>query len=207
MTEPVTEPVTGTAAGTTSRLLQPTDLDLRPVDPDRDAALLHAWVSEERAEFWGMRGKPLEEVRDIYRYIDEQEHLAAYLVVPVGVADADAEPLALFQTYDPFVDEVGDHYDRRPGDVGAHLFIGPGPRPAGSGDAIGAFIVGWLAGHPGHRRVVLEPDVRNERSIAFALRAGAELGPVVELPHKTAQLAFLHLRRSGPGTGSERDTV
>ena len=66
-----------------------------------------------------------ERVREIYEYIDEQEHLAAYLFV------VDGTPVGLLQTYDPEVDEIGEWYDRRPGDVGVHLLLADDPRRAG----------------------------------------------------------------------------
>ena len=53
------------------------------------------------------------------------------------------------------------------------------------------------------QRIVLEPDIANEKSVALLRRLGAELGPVTEipapmpdLPPKTAQFAFIS--RPGP---------
>ncbi|WP_110181112.1 GNAT family N-acetyltransferase [Nocardioides solisilvae] len=158
---------------------------LRPVDPPRDAALIHSWVDRPRAEFWGMRGKPVEEVAAIYAYIDEQEHLTAQVVHDDGV------PVGILQTYDPFVDEIGECYDRRPGDLGVHLFLADEPARAGHTPALVAELVARTFADPRVRRVVMEPDVRNEKSVALLRRLGATLGPVVELPGKTAQLAFV----------------
>ncbi|AKU15409.1 GNAT family N-acetyltransferase [Luteipulveratus mongoliensis] len=163
----------------------PPAITMRPVDPEQDAATIHSWTSQERAAFWGMLERPVDEVRDIYAYIDEQPHLAAYLV------HADDEPLALFQTYDPQVDEIGQFYDRRPGDVGIHLLIGPGHRPSGATAAMTAFLAGWVWSDPAHQRIVFEPDVRNDKSVAFLGRVGAELGPEVQLAEKVAQFGFL----------------
>src|SRR3546814_13397997 len=101
------------------------EITLTPVDPVRDVALIHSWVSQERAEFWGMRGKSAGEVAEIYSYIDKQEHLAAYLASWKGT------PWALFQTYDPFVDDIGQFYDRRPADRVVLLVLAPVPLPAG----------------------------------------------------------------------------
>jgi len=158
---------------------------LTPVDAARDAALIHGWVTRSRAEFWGMHHRTVEEVAEIYAWIQDQEHLAAYLI---GI---DGEPVGIFQTYDPFVDEIGDHYDRGPGDVGVHLFLHDDPRRAGHTADLVDFLFGTLFRDPDVRRIVLEPDVRNERSIALLRRAGAVLGPVRKLPDKTAQFAFL----------------
>lgn len=160
-------------------------LSLDPVDPDVDAPLIHAWVSEERAVFWGMCGKPLEEVAAIYGYIDAQPHLAAYLV------RLDGTPVALFQTYDPAIDEIGAYYDRQPGDVGVHLLVGPGERPPGLTAALFDFLAAWVFADPAHQRVVMEPDTRNAKSLAVVDRVGAARGAVADLPGKTAQFAFL----------------
>jgi penicillin amidase len=160
---------------------------LRPVRPEEDADLLHSWVTQERARFWGMTERDRDEVAAIYGYIDGQEHLAAYL------AEIDGVPLALFQTYDPFVDEIGEYYDRRPGDVGVHLFLADDPHRAGrTADLLAAFVA-LVAALPGARRAVAEPDVRNTASVALLQRVGFRLGPVADLPGKTAQFTFLDL--------------
>jgi penicillin G amidase len=158
---------------------------VRPVDPPRDAALIHSWVDEPRAEFWGMRGKDLEVVEAIYSYIDEQDHLTAHLILDDGT------PIGIVQSYDPCVDEIGQYYDRRPGDLGIHLFLAAEPARAGHTPALVAELVARAFADPRVVRIVMEPDVRNEKSVGLLRRLGATLGPVVELPGKTAQFAFL----------------
>ena len=170
----------------------PPTVTLRPVAPGADAPLLHAWFTEPRAAFWGMASRSVEEVADIYGWIDAQDHLTASLVL------LDGHPVGLVQTYDPFVDEIGEHYDRRPGDLGVHLFLADDPVRAGRTPLLVEHLVGHVLADPAVQRVVLEPDVANARSIALLQRMGAELGPVTEipapmpdLPAKTAQFAFI----------------
>ncbi len=165
---------------------------LRPVDAASDAALLHGWFTQPRARFWGMAERSLEEVADIYGWIAEQDHLTADLVLLEG------RPVGLVQTYDPAVDPIGEHYDRQPGDLGAHLFLADDAARAGTTAKLMTFLAARLFADLSVRRIVLEPDVDNEKSLALLLRLGAELGPVVEippplpdLPAKTAQFAFL----------------
>lgn len=173
---------------------------VRPVDPEADAALLTGWVTAERAAFWGMSGLSEEEVREIYAYIDEQAHLAAYLLV------LDGEPVGLLQTYDPEVDEIGEWYDRRPGDVGVHLLLADDERRAGRTPEVLSAGLLFVADLPGCRRLVFEPDARNTASIALMERLGAERGPLVDLrtsiAEKPAQFFFLSRERalelSGP---------
>ena len=41
------------------------------VDPPSDAVMLHGWFTQPRATFWGMAERSLEEVSDIYGWIDD----------------------------------------------------------------------------------------------------------------------------------------
>ncbi len=169
--------------------VNPSPVTLRPVDPTADADLLTGWVTAERASFWGMGGLSVEEVRAIYAYIDEQAHLAAYLLL------LDGAPVGLLQTYDPEVDEIGEWYDRAPGDVGVHLLLAGDARRAGRTPAVIAAGMEFVARLPGCRRLVFEPDARNAPSVALLERLGAERGPLVDLrtsiSEKPAQFFFL----------------
>ncbi|MGW1449743.1 GNAT family N-acetyltransferase, partial [Micromonospora sp. NPDC002411] len=46
------------------------ELSLVTVDPDRHAALLHGWVTLPRNSFWGMGSHTVDEVREIYAFVD-----------------------------------------------------------------------------------------------------------------------------------------
>lgn len=167
---------------------------IRPVVPTEDAALLHAWVSRPRAVFWGMSDHAPEDVAMVYRYIDEQPHLAAYLLV------LDGHPVGLLQTYDPEVDEIGEWYERRPGDVGVHLLLADDHHRAGRTPEVLAAGMDFVAHLPGCRRIVFEPDARNEASVGLMERLGADRGPLVDLrtsiAEKPAQFFFLDRERA-----------
>ncbi|MCI0387021.1 GNAT family N-acetyltransferase [Streptomyces sp. CNQ085] len=170
---------------------------ITPVDPERDAALIHGWATQERAVFWGMGSMDVREVREVYAHMDTLATHHAFLV------HRDGEPVALLQTYDPAEDRVGLCYEVRPGDLGAHLLLAPA---AGAGETgftgrLAAAILEYLLADPDWRRIVVEPDARNEKAIARMLRTGFERGPEivlpavglpqVSLPEKRARLAFL----------------
>ncbi|MFJ7085309.1 GNAT family N-acetyltransferase [Streptomyces griseus] len=161
---------------------------LVPVVPAADAGLLHGWVTEERARFWGMGDHTREQVREIYAFVDSLPTHHAYLALRDGV------PAALFQTYEPDADPVGECYDVRPGDIGIHLLIAPAEGEGavkGYTDALLTAFIGFVFSEPAHLRVVVEPDARNERALARMVRMGFELGPEIVKPEKTARLAFL----------------
>lgn len=171
-------------------------LTLAPVDPMSDLDLLVDWLTAERAVFWGMTGYTREEIAEVYAWLDEQTTHHAYLVREQDV------PVALLQSYRPEADVIGEHYERRPGDLGMHLFLGPGERRAGLGGEVIVSFCRFLFADPAVKRLVVEPDIRNERAIRRLVRTGCELGevaevpgPLPELPGKTAQFAFLTRER------------
>ncbi|MFC8668980.1 GNAT family N-acetyltransferase [Streptomyces sp. NPDC057199] len=174
------------------------------VDPDADLDVLHTWVTAERARFWGMGGFGREQVLETYRHLDSLDTHHAFLAV------LDGRPAALFQTYEPEADRVSECYEVEPGDIGVHLLIAPvgegDERPGYSSALLTAFTV-YVLGVLGRRRVVVEPDTRNEKAITRLTRQGFVLGPPVVLPEidlpevhlpaKKAQLAFLTRETAG----------
>ncbi|MER6124642.1 GNAT family N-acetyltransferase [Streptomyces sp. NPDC001795] len=169
-----------------------------PLDAQADAEVIHAWVSEERASFWGMNGLTKDEVAEVYAHMDTLDTHHAFLVVK------DGEPVALLQTHEPDADRVGECYEVRPGDIGVHLLLAPagagGPRPGWTTALLTACTAYVLTGLD-RRRIVVDPDERNEKAIARFLRQGFVTGPAVvlpevdlpdvHLPEKRARLAFL----------------
>ncbi|MGW0895452.1 GNAT family N-acetyltransferase [Streptomyces goshikiensis] len=170
---------------------------IAPVDPAADSALIHGWVTQERARFWGMGEASRELVQEIYEDVDRRTTHHAFIV------SRDGEPVGLFQTYDCAEDRVSECYEVQPGDIGMHLLISPSQGSAEHGfsaalmTAFMTFV--WSDGRV--RRVVAEPDARNEKAIARLERTGFVLGPEAELPEidlpevylpaKQARLAFL----------------
>jgi penicillin amidase len=158
-----------------------------PVRPAEDLDLIYGWVTEERARFWGMTAHSREKVLEIYEFLDSLETHHAFLVLREG------EAIALFQTYEPDADPVGECYDVEPGDIGAHLLLGParGTSQAGFTGVLMGVFAAYLFADPKHLRIVAEPDARNERAAVRLRRSGFTLGPEIRLPDKTARLAFL----------------
>lgn len=171
---------------------------IRPLVPHADAGLVHGWVSQERASFWGMNGLTRDQVAEIYAHMDTLDTHHAFLVL------REATPVALLQTYEPEADRVSECYDVQPGDIGVHLLLAPagpeGGRP-GWTSALLAVVASYVFRTLDRRRVVVDPDVRNDKAVARFLAQGFTAGPVVVLPEvdlpdvyipeKKAQLAFL----------------
>ncbi|MGA5894459.1 GNAT family N-acetyltransferase [Streptomyces venetus] len=177
-----------------------------PLDPEADAGVIHRWVSEDRAVFWGMNDLTEQQVAEIYAHMATLTTHHAFLLV------RDDEPVALLQTYEPGADRVSECYDVQPGDIGVHLLLAP-PGPGGARSGWTAQLVAVIARYVllglDRRRVVVDPDVRNEKAVTRFLALGFAQGPVVVLPEidlpdvylpeKKAQLAFLDREILFPG--------
>ncbi|MFD7136743.1 GNAT family N-acetyltransferase [Streptomyces sp. NPDC059894] len=179
---------------------------IRPLDAEGDADVVHGWVREERAAFWGMTGLTRDQVAEVYAHMAGLDTHHAFL------AELDGTPVALFQTYEPTEDRVSECYVVEPGDIGIHLLLAPaggdGPRPGWTSALLDVFTAYALIGLD-RRRIVVDPDVRNEKAVGRFLRHGFEAGPLVTLPEidlpdvylpeKKAQLAFLRREVAFPG--------
>ncbi|MFE1379574.1 GNAT family N-acetyltransferase [Streptomyces sp. NPDC058740] len=159
------------------------------IDPERDAPLIHRWVNEERARFWGMNGTTVEQVREIYAHLDSLTTHHGFLV------HRDDVPVALFQTYDPEADRISECYEARAGDIGVHLFLAPSGTPErGFTEGLLTALLDFAL--TGHSRVVGEPDAANEKVIARLVRTGFELGPEVVLPEVDLPEVFIPAKKA-----------
>ncbi|AUH38971.1 GNAT family N-acetyltransferase [Streptomyces sp. CMB-StM0423] len=162
-----------------------------PVVPDADAALLHGWVTAERARFWGMAGLSRTQVRDVYAHMDTLPTHHAHLLL------RDGAPVALVQTYEPAADRVSECYPAEPGDLGLHLLVGPaeGAAEPGFTAALMGVIIRFAAA-AGARRLVAEPDALNGPAIDRLRREGFALGPEVTLPEVDLPEVYLPPKRA-----------
>ena len=157
-----------------------------PLAPAEDLDLIYEWVTQPRARFWGMTEHTREDVLGIYEFLDSLETHHAFLVV------LDGEPMALFQTYEPLHDPVGEAYAAREEDIGMHLLLAPATRPVPHfTPRLATSLIQYMFSVPGKDRIVVEPDARNTKALRRLDATCFELGPVIQLAEKEAQLAFL----------------
>lgn len=157
-------------------------IGFREVDLDRDLGRLHAWLNSEHVLPYWEQDDPLPVVRDTLADRAANEDQTLY------VGHLDHTPMSYFEAYWAARDPIGDRYDAHPADRGIHLLIGP-PEYLGEGYAAPLLraMTAFLFRHPETRRVIAEPDARNERAIRAFERAGFERRREIELPEKTAQ--------------------
>lgn len=161
-------------------------LELLTLGLPKDADKIYGWTRGEDARSWGMREHNRETVRAIYAYLDQSPHHSARLWW------LDGRPVGLTQTYAPEAEAVGECYPVRPSDLGVHFLVAPiADRPPGLTDLLGDHALRSAFADPVVYRLVVEPDIANHRAIERMQQLGFVCGPVIELPEKTAQLAFL----------------
>ena len=162
-----------------------TTFTIRPLDPLKDAELLHGWVTHPKAGFWMMRDASLEDVERAYAEIAADEHHHAFL----GLHDG--QPAFLMERYDPAHRELAGLYEPEPGDVGMHFLVAPTDTPVhGFTRAVITAVMTHLFADPGTGRVVVEPDVRNTAVHALNEAVGFVPEREIRKPEKTALLSF-----------------
>ncbi|GGL70948.1 acetyltransferase [Streptomyces fumigatiscleroticus] len=160
-------------------------LTLRPLDPLKDAELLHAWVTHPKAAFWMMQDAKLEDVERAYMEIAADEHHHAFLGLHDGV------PAFLMEKYDPAHRELVGLYEPEPGDVGMHFLVAPTDRPVhGFTRAVITAVMAHLFEDPAVRRVVVEPDVDNKAVHTLNAAVGFVADREIQKPEKKALLSF-----------------
>ncbi len=158
---------------------------IRPLKVTHDALALHRWFIQERAAFWNMQDKRVNEVAAFYQTLEDSGHAHAWIGMRHGARSF------LFECYDPAYDEVGEHYRVLPGDVGMHLFIGPAEKPeSGYTRRVFQTVMTFMFDYLHASRIVVEPDRRNARIHALNRAMGFTYAGDVAFRAKTASLAF-----------------
>ena len=75
--------------------------------------------------------------------------------------------------------------------VSTFMLLSPTRPRAGFTATVVAFLLDTVFADPDVQRLVAEPDARNDKAVRLVTRLGFELGPVVRLSTKPAQLAYL----------------
>ncbi|WP_169949126.1 GNAT family N-acetyltransferase [Microbispora sp. H11081] len=172
------------------------ELAVRRLDPEADAATVHAWVTHPRAVFWMMLDADVADVEKEYREIVGHPHRDAFLGLVNG------SPAFLAERYDPARVELAGLYEAEDGDVGMHFLCAPAATPVhGFSTAVITTVMAFLFADPATRRVVVEPDVRNTAVHALNAAVGFEVAGTVAKPEKDALLSVCTRERFMAATG------
>jgi acetyl CoA:N6-hydroxylysine acetyl transferase len=165
-------------------------ISFRPASVEEDAERVHEWMNREHVvPFWDMAW-PRERIRAYLQEAVDDPHQTPY------IGHLEGEPMSYWESYWAVDDVLGRHYDAQPEDQGVHLLIGP-PEFLGKGYALPLLraMTAMQFRHEPTKKVVTEPDIRNERVIRVFERCGFELQRPVDLPDKKAALMFCRRER------------
>lgn len=161
------------------------EFEVRPVEPARDAQLLHGWLTHPKSFYWLMTDYSLADVEREFTEIAASPHYEAFL------GSHDGEPSFLFMRYDPAHVELVGLYEHLPGDVGMHFLCAPTDRPVhGFTLAVITTVMECCFADATVERVVVEPDVQNEAVHALNAAVGFQVVGKVTKPEKEALLSI-----------------
>nr|WP_025373297.1 GNAT family N-acetyltransferase [Advenella mimigardefordensis] len=163
----------------------PGTFEIRELIPEQDVPVFHPWFDLDYAGYWDMAGMSRQQVMAFYKVQQASPHEWAW------VGTQDGQICFLLECYDPQHHEIARHYEVVPGDIGMHFFVAP-PTEQRQGYTLDVMrhVMHYLFHQRGARRVVVEPDGRNEKVRALNRKAGfAEIG-LITLPTKQAMLSI-----------------
>ncbi|BDH44580.1 hypothetical protein TUM12370_06240 [Salmonella enterica subsp. enterica serovar Choleraesuis] len=157
---------------------------LRPWQPE-DAAMVHGWVTQPYASFWGMGQQSEEQVAGFYNNLTAGNPNATL------IGCCDGQPVFLMEFYRAADDEVGKFYPAAADDYGMHLLLAPPEKPRAQFSwQVFCTVMDYMFSLPQVARVVVEPDARNHKIHRLNKRAGFRYQHTIDMGHKTAWLAF-----------------
>ena len=159
-------------------------ISLRNMNVAQDSSIIHQWVKQDYAAFWDMQKHTLTQVTEAYNDIANNEYHQAY----IGLLNE--KPIFLMENYQPEKDIIGSYYHVIEGDLGMHILVGPPTkRIPGFTWAIFSFIMEYMFEKTPAKRIVVEPDVRNDKIHILNKKAGFTYHKTIALPNKTGYLA------------------
>ncbi len=163
-------------------------ITIRPFEIEKDSKFLYHWVQLDYAVFWGMQNTTLKEVKKEYKQLLTPKHYDVF------VGEYNNKPAFVLERYNPQKDDIHNFYNAKYSDCGIHIIVAPPSIPKTPNFTWFMFrcIMDFVFTNLLINRIVVEPDIRNKKMFALCKRIGFKLGDVIELPHKTAQLAFLN---------------
>lgn len=131
-------------------------IGIRMVDLSTDRDMIHQWLIDSHAKYWGMTSYTVAQTTAYFQSIAKSSSKNAYIGVINGT------PRFLVETYDPAQDEIGRYIDAEPGDRGMHFLVErPRIKVHGLTHAVLRAILAFMFSKEEAKRIIVEPDVRN----------------------------------------------
>ncbi|TCI90378.1 GNAT family N-acetyltransferase [Tenacibaculum sp. M341] len=161
------------------------EISIRPIHLASDIETLYSWVTKPYAKYWGMLDQTKEEVKAAYQEIEEDPNHHTY------IGELNGNPIFLMERYKASEDVIAEHYEALDDDYGMHILVAPAEKriPQFTWHVFST-VMHYFFSLDFVNRVVVEPDKNNEKIHVLNKKAGFVYQKEIELPHKTASLAF-----------------
>lgn len=157
----------------------------RPLDIGKDMRTIHSWVTQPYAVYWGMEGFEFKKTVAAHKELLERSDYDIF----IGMLND--QMIFMTERYKASGDLIASYYDAQEGDFGMHLLVAPPEhRIPGFTWYVFSSVMDFMFSDARVQRVVVEPDVRNEKIHKLNRKAGFKYHGEIELPHKKAALAF-----------------
>lgn len=158
---------------------------MRPLQLDKDLALIHEWVNMEYAKYWQLQNSTIEKVTAMYTGLVEAPYVQPFM------GFHNEQPAFLAEFYHAAEDRIGQYYAAQEADYGFHILMSPPVKPIPNFTwNVFRVIMDFLFNDKRVERLIVEPDANNEKIHVLNKRAGFEYQHLIALPEKTAHLAF-----------------
>ncbi|MBB3698224.1 GNAT family N-acetyltransferase [Flammeovirga yaeyamensis] len=158
---------------------------LRPFSFETDLEQLHEWVNLPYAKYWQLENSTLEVVRSTYQEIIDGGSTT------VLMGEFNGKTVFLMELYYVPEDRVSEHFSPDINDYGFHILVGPSDNPVKGFTAnIFSFIMEFMFSNKKVQRIVVEPDIENEKIHVLNKKAGFRYQNIINFPEKQAYLAF-----------------
>ena len=158
---------------------------LVPIELEKDVDFIYNWVKEPYAKHWGMLNFSKHQVFESYNKLENNPNHHTY----IGILND--RPIFLMERYKASEDIIAKYYNARLNDYGMHILVAPLEKRIPKFTwSIFSTIMDYFFSLPYVERVVVEPDINNEKIHRLNRKAGFIYQKQIELPHKTACLAI-----------------
>ena len=157
---------------------------LKVFDPQQDAGILHEWVTQPYAKYWGMQDNSEQQVQDAYEEIRASGHTQVFL------GYHNDKPAFLLEVYHPENEGIAQHIKVKGGDLGMHILMAPPVKPiAQFSYCVFVTIMEFIFENLKARRILVEPDHENSKIHRLNKQLGFIHSKKIQLPDKQAYLA------------------
>jgi hypothetical protein len=166
-------------------------LESARIDVDRDADIVHRWLTHPKAKYWDMLQSS---VNDVQAFLRDNLEEAGGSSHGLRMGWCDGDPEFMFELYDPTTSDLAKPetgYSHAEGDLGMHLLVAHSERqlPGFTGQVM-LYIMRTAFFEVGAARVVVEPDVRNQAVQRLNAAVGFRVAGDYPVADKIARLSY-----------------